>query len=136
MKIPLLRAKVHENWPTNTIATSEILKIRNFIGEHFTTITNTFKLDNMQNEHSTRICKLARNTHGIGSGQQQCTQTCSGQPELLTVLAFGLPEDRVVHTKHGIVLISICTMLHNYTTVHCMIHTSILIYIITQRYTA
>ena len=34
MKIPLLRAKVHENRPINTIATREIPKIRNFIGEH------------------------------------------------------------------------------------------------------
>ena len=32
--ISLLQAKVHENRPTNTVATSKIPKIRNFIGEH------------------------------------------------------------------------------------------------------
>ena len=44
MKIPLLRAKVHENRPTNTIATSEIPKIRNFIGEQHKFTADTHPL--------------------------------------------------------------------------------------------
>ena len=73
MKIPLLRAKVHENRPINTIATREIPKIRNFIGEH---------------------CRSTAFTMTHCTGSAACTRTCNIHTQIshFAVLIALLPE--------------------------------------------